>query len=241
MSGATPDPRHGSARLTGLLYVLSNITAIFAFWVRSRLVAGNDPARTADNIMASEPLFRAGLASELVTIVLTTALVLGLYVVLKPVGRNLASLALLWRILENSVLAALTFASFTALALLGGGAYLASVDTAQAEGLAYALIRVHIYGFQAGFLFLGLGSALFSYLWLKSRYIPPLIAAWGIFASLLMASVSLALIVMPGLISVITLAYMLPMGLYEIGLGLWLVAKGIRLPEQARPSADEAE
>jgi hypothetical protein len=236
-AGAGRDPRHAWARLTGLLYVLSNMTAIFAFWVRSRLVAGNDPARTADNVMASEPLFRAGLAAELVTIVLTTFLVLGLYVVLKPVGRNLASLALLWRILENSVLAALTFASFTALALLGGGAYL---NTAEVEGLAYALIRVHIYGFQAGFLFLGLGSALFSYLWLKSRYIPPLIAAWGIFASLLMASVSLALIVMPGLISVITLAYMLPMGIYEIGLGLWLVVNGIRLPEQARPLPADA-
>jgi hypothetical protein len=235
MSGSGRDPRHAWARLTGLRYVLSNVTAIFTFWVRSRLVAGNDPARTADNIMASEPLFRAGLASELVTIVLTTFLVLGLYVVLKPVGRNLAALALLWRILENSVLAALTFASFTALALLGGGAYL---NTAEVEGLAYALIRVHIYGFQAGFLFLGLGSALFSYLWLKSRYIPPLIAAWGIFASLLMALVSLALIVMPGLISVITLAYMLPMGLYEIGLGLWLMIKGIRLPAEALPDPD---
>lgn len=214
------------ARLTGFLYIFSNATAIFAFWVRSQLLEGRDPARTGDNVLASETLFRTGLAAELITIVATTALVLGSYVVLRGIDRNLALLAVLWRVLENAVLAALTFASFVALGVLQSG----SAEPQLLQGMAYALIRVHMYGFQVGFLFLGLGSTLFSYLWLRSGYIPRLFAAWGIFASLLMAVVSLVLIISPGLLSVITLGYMAPMGIFEIGLGLWLLFNGVRAP-----------
>ena len=77
------------------------------------------------------------------------------------------------------------------------------------------------------FVFLGLGSTVFSYLWFKSRYIPRALAAWGIFSSLVLAIVSLAIMVFPGLAAV-GLAYMMPMGIYEVGLGLWLLFKGLR-------------
>ena len=224
------ETRQFYARLTGFLYLFSNATAIFAFWVRSQLLVGRDPARTGENVLASETLFRAGLAAELITIVATTALVAGSWVVLRGIDRNLAFLAVLWRVLENAVLAALTFASFVALAVLQSG----SAQPQLLQGMAYALIRVHMYGFQVGFLFLGIGSALLSYLWLKSGYIPRLFAAWGIFASTLMALVSVALIISPGLLSVITLGYMAPMGIFEIGLGLWLLIKGIKAPEAQR-------
>jgi hypothetical protein len=225
------------ARLTGFLYVFSNATAIFAFWVRNQILVGRDPVQTGDNILASEALFRAGLAAELITIVATTALVLGSYVVLRRVDRNLGLLAVLWRVLENAVLASLTFASFVALAVLQSG----SAEPQTLQGFAYALIRVHMYGFQVGFLFLGLGSALMSYLWLRSGYIPRLFAGWGIFASLLMAVVSLLLIVKPDLIRVITLGYMAPMGIFEIGLGFWLLFKGLKAPKAIQAASRGAQ
>ena len=43
-------------------------------------------------------------------------------------------------------------------------------------------------GLSIGFVFLGLGSAVFSYVWLKSRYIPKALALLGIFGSLLLTS-----------------------------------------------------
>ena len=47
-----------------------------------------------------------------------------------------------------------------------------------------------------------------------------------------MAVMSLALIAFPSL-SVIGMAHMMPMGLYEFGLGFWLLIKGIQLPDGA--------
>jgi hypothetical protein len=80
-----------------------------------------------------------------------------------------------------------------------------------------------------GFILLGLGSTVFAYLLLKSRYVPKALAAWGIFSSLLLAVGTLAIMVFPGL-GAVGLAYMMPMGIYEVGPGLWLLIKGIRAP-----------
>ena len=80
------------------------------------------------------------------------------------------------------------------------------------------------------FILLGIGSSLFAYLLLKSGYVPKAIAAWGIFASLLLAVGTLTVIVFPVAGDAVGMAYMAPMGIYEVGLGLWLLARGIRAP-----------
>jgi hypothetical protein len=56
------------------------------------------------------------------------------------------------------------------------------------------------------------------------------LAAWGIFASLLLTIATLATMVFPILWERVGMAYMMPMGLYEVGLGLWLLIKGIQVP-----------
>jgi hypothetical protein len=233
MTGEANDKtRQAWARLTGLMLLLTNGTAIYATWVRTMSIAIDDPARTAANVTADQSFVRIGIAFDLLTIAGTVALVVGLYVVLKPAGRGIALLALCWRLIENSVLAALSFASFAALTLLEGGGFLRALDSAQAGDLAYALLKVQVWGFQFGFLFLGLGQAAFAYLWWKSRYIPRWLAGLGMAASSIMAVVALGIIAWPRLYMLLTMAYMAPMGLYEIGLGFWLLIRGIRLESQ---------
>ena len=222
------------ARTAGLMLVLTNASAMFAVSTRAGFTERNDPAATAANVLAQETLFRLGLAFDLLTIAGVIPLVAGLYIVLKPVAPNLALLATLWRIVENAILATLTFASFTAVTLLAGGDFLRSLPPGQAADLAYALLRIHSFGFQVGFLFLGLGQIVFSYLWWKSRLVPRPLAALGLLGSSLLAGMAIGIIVWPGLYRVVTMAYMAPMGLYEIGLGLWLLIRGVRLEPQRR-------
>ena len=221
------------ARIVGFLYLFTNATAIFAFSVRGKLIAARDAAQTAANIVASERLFRIAVAAELVTVVGVLVLVWGLYVVLRLVDRNVVWLATFFRLGENFVLALATLLELAILALVKG-----AVLSGQQPLLVNAIVRVYGDTFNIGFLFLGLGSTLFSYLWLKSRYIPRVLAGWGIFASLVMALMSLAIIVFPTL-SKLGLTYMMPMGLYEFGLGFWLVIKGIQAPPpEVAPAAD---
>lgn len=222
-----------AARLVGFLYLFTNLTAIFAFVVRGRVIATGDAAQTASNIIASDRLFRAGIVAELITISGVIMLIVALYVILRPVDRPMALLATLWRMVENIVLAVVTLAEFATLTFLEPARFLGAIGVSEKQSLAYAALRIYGAGFNIGFFFLGLGSALFSYLWLKSGFVPRVIAIWGIFASSLMAVCMVVVMIFPALAGTLSIFYLAPMGIYEIGFGLWLLIRGIHLPAMA--------
>lgn len=225
------------ARVVGILYVLTNLLAMAAYAMRAQVVVGHDTVATAENLQLRETLYRGALAIELLTVVGVLALVVGLHAILRDVDRNLALLAAFWRVMENAVLALITFAGFFAVTVVDVARTLQPMDAASVQAISYALIRTHIYGFQVGFLFLGLGSTLFAWLWLKSRLIPRWVALSGIFASLLMFSMSVAIIVYPPVLRTVSLAYMAPLGLFEIGFGLWLAIRGLPAAEDTPPKS----
>ncbi len=83
------------ARITGALILIMAVFAPFGMmYVPSTLIVPGDAAATASNIMASEGLFRLGIASDSVVFLIEIALTVLLYVLLKPVNKNLALLAL---------------------------------------------------------------------------------------------------------------------------------------------------
>ena len=57
--------------------------------VRGGLIVEGDAAATANNILGSETLFRAGLAGDILGYVASIAVAMILYVLLEPVSRNL--------------------------------------------------------------------------------------------------------------------------------------------------------
>jgi hypothetical protein len=224
-----------AARIVGFLYLLTMAISVLGFYARSHVFVRGDMLRTVQNAIEFEQLYRIGLLAELCTAALVMLLVVLLYVVLGPINRHLALAAVAWRLAENVILAAAPLGSFAALSLLTGpGA--SGAPAGQTSSAAFGLMRIHLSGFNLGFFFLGLGSAVFSYLWYQSRYIPRVIAGWGVFASSLLALATAALMVSPGLAPTLGLTYMAPMGLYEVGLGLWLLLVGIRVRDPIRRS-----
>jgi uncharacterized protein DUF4386 len=217
-----------AAKVVGFLYLFTMATAMFSqLYVHGRLIVRGDAVSTARNIAASERLFRIGIASDLITVVGVVILVWALYVVLRPIHRNLALLAAFLRLTENAIAAAAALNAFIALRFLNGTThYLEVFEKEQLQALSQVFLGMQGSGLGIAFVFLGAGSAVFSYVWLKSCYIPRALALWGIFSSSVMALVTLAVMVFPGL-SVLGLTYMAPMFFYEVGLGLWLLVKGL--------------
>jgi hypothetical protein len=217
-----------AAKVAGFLYLFTMVTANFAeFYARGRLLVGGDAVQTAKNIAASERLFRLGTVSNLITFASVVILLWAFYVVLKPINRNVALLAAFWRLAECSIFALITLNDFVALRLLSGADYLRAFDTQQLHALAYTFVRAHDAGYFIGLVFFGLGSTVFAYLWFKSRYIPRALAAWGIFSSLVVAIVTLAIMVFPSLAAALGLVYFAPIFIFEVTLGFWLLVKGI--------------
>jgi Domain of unknown function (DUF4386) len=222
--------QHTAAKVVGFTYLIAMATSMFAeLYARAPLIVGGNAMQTAMNIAASERLFRIGSVIHLLTFASDAVLAVALYVILRPINRNVALLAASWRLVDCSILAVNMLNDFAVLRLVSGADYLRAFDTKQLQSMARLLISVEAAGFQIGFVFLGLGSTVFSYLWLTSRYIPRALAVWGIFSSLVLAVFTLAIMVFPAM-AAMGLSYMAPMFFYEVGLGLWLLVKGLRAP-----------
>jgi hypothetical protein len=201
-----------AARVVGFAYLFAMATAVFAeLYVRSRLIVPDNAAETARNIIAHERLWRLGIASYLLCLLADVALIAALYVILKRVNQNLALFAAFMRVIETAIV---------------------PID----------LFPVSAYGagINLSFVFLGIGSTVFGYLWFKSNYIPKALAALGVFGSLLLAAGSFAIIIFPNPAKILSLAYMMPLGVFEVTMGFWLLLKGLRPSGVAEPEKASA-
>src|ERR1700747_2174875 len=80
-------------RFAGLLYVVMSMFGFFAMvYVPSKLIVHGNAAATANNIAASEALFRLGIACQLIGYAGFIFVALALYDVLKGVNRRQALL-----------------------------------------------------------------------------------------------------------------------------------------------------
>ncbi len=96
MQGHTEEEsQRKAAKVAGLmfLFIVIGWTLNWTFVDSKLIVAGNVTA-TVNNIMANELLFRIGITDELIFSFSGVVLALALYILLKPVNKNLALLAL---------------------------------------------------------------------------------------------------------------------------------------------------
>lgn len=229
MNPIIEESQRKAARVVGACYLFAMAAAIFSeSFVRGRLMAGDDVMRTAQNIMAHQTLFRVGIAVELLTFAADIALIIGLYVILRPISRNLALFATAIRLAAEASFVSMAAGSLDVLRILSGADYLRAFGPDQLAALARLSLGSHAAAYGAGFMFLGLGSTVFAWLWVKTQYVPKAFGHLGIVASALLALGSLEMIVMPELRTLIYPWYMVPMFFFEVGLGLWLLVKGLK-------------
>src|SRR5450755_2351176 len=171
--GTIDDSQRKAAKVVGFAYLFALVPAIFAeFYARGQLIAFDNAAQTAQNIMEHERLFRLGIASNLTVFAIDIALITALYVVLKPVNRMLALLAAGWGLIETAILVVVTLNDLDTLRFLSGVDYLQAFEVSQLQALARLSISAHDASYNVGLIFAGLRSTIFCYLWFKSGFIP---------------------------------------------------------------------
>ena len=112
------------ARIGGVLYLIIIVIGFCSeFFVRDKLVVSGDVTATANHIAASESLWRISIAGELILLVCSVALTLILYVLLRPVNKHLALLAVFFNIIEFPIEAISKLCLFAALFLSGNADY----------------------------------------------------------------------------------------------------------------------
>jgi len=228
--GTIDESQRKAAKVVGFSYLFALPPAIFAeFYVRTQLVVFDNASQTARNITAHERLFRLGTASNLTVFAVDVALIIALYVVLMPVNRSLALLATGWGLIETASLVAVTLSDFDVLRILSGADYLRAFEANRLQALARLSISAHADAYNVGLVLAGLRSTAFCYLWLKSRFIPRALAAWGMAASFLMGASAFSFIIFPELSKVVPVEiYGAPIFFFELTMGFWLLLRGLR-------------
>ncbi|MFC1524275.1 DUF4386 domain-containing protein [Thermodesulfobacteriota bacterium] len=226
--------QHKAARVAGFMFLFSFIvpTLNWAF-VLSKLIVPENVMATANNIMANELQFRTGLTIELIMAVGLVVLALALYIILKPVNRNLALLALLWKLVEATIAAVIVLITFIALQLLNGAEHITGFTPEQLQATVGFLLNEHTVLYSFPMVFLGLDMMVFSYLLFRSKYIPRTLAGFGILSFALIFIHSLTTLIAPECamkLTVQTICYT-PSGLFEIIIGIWLLVKGLNIQQ----------
>src|ERR1700693_3277603 len=124
-------------RFVGLLYVLVSIPGAFALiYVPSKLIVDGNATATANNIAASETLFRLGIAVQLISQALFIFVALALYDLLKGVNRRHASLMVTLIVVSIPIVFLNELNAIAALLLVRGPDSLSIFEKPQREALA---------------------------------------------------------------------------------------------------------
>ena len=229
--------RKKTARMAGFLYLMFLVTLIFAEdAVRSKLIVFGDGAATANNIMASEGLFRIGFMSDLLSAVFFLLSAWALYVLLKPVDKNLALLFVLLILGGVAIQSINMLNQFAALLLLSGADYLKVFQADQLQALAMLFLNLYQNGFMIAQIFLNLWLFPLGYLVFKSGYLPRILGILLIIDGFAMLTWFFQFFFFPGyeVISTISLAVSF---IAEGSLCLWLLIKGVK---DQKPASIEA-
>jgi hypothetical protein len=222
------------AKLAGFLYVVQMATAMIAeVAIFAPLRVRGDVAKSVNNIIENETLFRSGIAIMLFTSLVVVILIWALYVILKTVDRDLVLLGVFWRMVETAIVCIAPINQIIALKLVADG-NLTAFETDQLYALSKVFLNTYGSTLYLGFICTGLGTIVFAWLFYRSGYIPKGLAVLGIFGSAILVFGSFAVLVYPPFGKFYYPAGMIPMFFWEVGVGVWMWRNGIRISQPIR-------
>jgi Domain of unknown function (DUF4386) len=226
------------ARIGGVLYLIIIVLGIFEeAFVRDRLIVSGNARATAANIRSMESLWRFHIAAELFLLICAVALLLIFFVLLKPVSRDLALLAVFFNLVSIGVEAATTLYLLEALFPLGNAEYLKAFAPEQLYAMANLSLKSHSYGFGVSLIFFSCFCLVVGYLIFRSGYLPKALGVLMQIAGLSYLTNSFTLVLAPALANRLFPAILFPAFVGEASLCVWLVVKGVNV-EKWRAHAD---
>lgn len=169
---AETSPR-SKARLTGVFYLLTIITGIFAQgFVSGRLINSGDAAITATNILTHESLFRLGFTVYMIEMAAQITMTALFYELLKPVSRGVSLLSAVFGYIGCGIKIISRLFYLAPLMLLGGTHYLSVFSTEQLRAMSLLFLSVNDQGAGIALAFFGFSTLMKGYLIIRSTFWP---------------------------------------------------------------------
>jgi len=173
------------ARVTGLLYLLTILTGIFAQgFVSEKLVVSGDAAATATNILSHRSLFEWSFTVYMIEMacqIMTTAL---FYFLLRPVSRSIALVAAFLSLSGCTIKTFSRVFYIAPLFVLGRAQYLNVFNAEQLQGLALLFLKVNDRGAAMALAFFGFEALFNGYLVFRSTFLPRILGVFSMLGGL---------------------------------------------------------
>jgi hypothetical protein len=221
------------ARAAGFLYLIIIFAGGFAeAFVREGLTVSGNAAATAQNILASEQMYRFGFVADLVVLIAGTILSLIFYILFKPVNRHLSLLALIFSILASAVMALNLVNQLAPLVLLHSPSYLKAFSIEQLQTLSLFFLKLQSQGYGISLLFFAFYFPNIGYLVYKSGFLPRILGVIYTLAGIGYLINSLAMFLTPQLTVYLFPYVLLPAFIGESSMSLYLIIKGVKAQDE---------
>ena len=218
------------ARITGALFLASLLVPMLNWiLVNAKLIVPNQPPETLHRVLANGFLFRLGLFNDLLTSTIAIGLAIALYELLKTVHKPWARLALVLKSIEGGLMAVIALVNFAAFLVVADPGFPSSLELAQAKGIAGLFFNTRMTLAAFPMLFLGLNFTIFLSLLHKSKFVPRLLAGFGVLSYALVFLYASLTLLLPEVAAnlIVQSVCWAPSCLFELLIGLLLLAKGI--------------
>jgi Domain of unknown function (DUF4386) len=216
------------AHLAGLLYLVVIACGLFGVgFVQGSLIVSGDAGATANNIIASESLYRLGFAAQLVMYACYIGVTVIFYDLFKPASRSVSLFALSFSLVGIATGAVNTLNAAAPWLVLGGADYLNAFTTAQLQGLVYVFLRLGSLGFSVCGVFFGIYMIAIGGLIAGSTFLPRILGALLVIGGLCYLTDSFVRFLSPPLAAQLSSYITLPGLASELVLALWLFLAGV--------------
>ena len=222
-------------RWVGLLYLLVSIPGAFALvYVPQKLIVHGNATATVSNIAASESLFRAGIACNLISQILFMWVVVAVYDLLKTVNQRHASLMLGLFVVSVPIALFNELNSIAALTLIRGADFLSVFEKPQRDALAMLFLSLHGRGFVIAEIFWGLWLFPLGLLVYRSGLFPRVLGILLMLNCFTYVVNSFTSLLSPQYADVVS-RWIKPLGFGELIFMFWLLIMGIKPKPFAAP------
>jgi hypothetical protein len=218
-----------------ILTLAMTVVAVFSMMYVPSLIVGGDAAATAQNILAAEGRFRLSIVGHALICLIEIALLVALYVLLRPVNKALSLVAAAARLGMTAIQGMNLVLHLLALELLSDADYLGVFGPDQLRALTLLFLNAHQSVVLIWGLFFALHLALLGVLVYKSGYIPRILGVFLMAAALCYGVQDLGTILLPQYKAAFDVVGYL--SAVELLFPLWLLVKGVRERQPAAPEA----
>jgi hypothetical protein len=214
-----------TARIVGVLYLAGMVVGIAGNLFIQSILGAPDQLST---IAASSALLAMGAVLWLSTVAGDAAHGILMFPVLKPHSERAAVGYLGARIIDATFIAVMALLILIQIPV--GIEYLnaGSSDTSYLQALSAVLTQANLYAYEFAMITVGVAGLILSFMFYRTQLVPRFLAIWGLigYAILLLGSVLQVL----GLN--LNSIHAIPGGLWELLIGVWLIAKGFSTSSQ---------